>query len=330
MIKDVIERSGRLLTNIQEYIRKIEHWVTSEFAKLNKPVSSIYETIKSSGNEIVLRISAENEVYYFKSVGIAWAFECPLSNYLSVRHPGKTTTIVAVHPTEPWMLMKEVKGNLLRKTKDKKVWQRALQEYAELQVQEVKHAQKLIELGIPDRRIHILKEQIDHHLEDMFQTGLNEEETKTIMEIKPELLEMCEIMDSLIPPSLDHGDLHSANIYEQDGRSVFIDWGDASVTHPFFSTRIFWNSLDELIDNESEWLDMTNEFRPYYLEPWTTFGTMKQLEEMLKVSDQLGCLHRGIGWHLYTLPFQNREEFKNRPAQWLQVLLEYRGLIRNV
>jgi hypothetical protein len=140
------------------------------------------------------------------------------------------------------------------------------------------------------------------------------------------LMEMCDLMEGLIPPSLDHGDLHTANIYDRDGRSVFIDWGDASITHPFFSTRIFWNSLYELIEDDAEWLDMTNEFRPYYLEPWTAFGKMEELEKLLKVSDQLGCLHRGIGWHLYTLPYQDLLEFKKRPAQWLQVLLEYRSL----
>ncbi|WNB93352.1 hypothetical protein [Bacillus sp. NEB1478] len=61
---------------------------------------------------------------------------------------------------------------------------------------------------------------------------------------------------------------------------------------------------------------MTNEFRTYYLEPWTAFGKMEELEKLLKVSGQLGCLHRGIGWHLYTLPFQDFPEFKKRPAQW--------------
>lgn len=327
MIKVVTERSGELLTISHDYIRQIEHWISSELTKINKPFSCTYQTIKSSGTEIVLRISADNAIYYFKSIGKAWAFESPLSAYLSGRHQGKTANVVAIHPSEPWMLLEEITGTLLRQKRDKRVWQRALQEYAELQVQEVKNAQKLIELGVPDRRIHILKEQIDEHLEEMCQTGLSEEETKPIMELKPELMEMCEIMEGLIPPSLDHGDLHSANIYNQEEKSVFIDWGDASVTHPFFSTRIFWNSLDEL-DDESEWLDMTNEFRPYYLEPWTTFGPIEELDEILKVSDQLGCVHRAIGWHLYTLPYQKREEFKKRPAQWLQVLLEHRELIR--
>jgi aminoglycoside phosphotransferase (APT) family kinase protein len=309
-----------------DYIQKIEQWISDEFKKVNKRFTGNYETVKSSELEVVLRLPAENETFYFKSTGKAWAFESPLTAYLSLRQPGKTADIIGVHPTEPWIIMKEIRGTLLRQKRDKKVWQRAIQEYAELQVQEVKHVQELIELGVPDRRIPVLKKQIDQHLEEMCQTGLSEEETKTIIELKPELAEMCDLMEGLIPPSLDHGDLHTANIYGRDGRSVFIDWGDASITHPFFSTRIFWNSLYELIEDDAEWLDMTNEFRPYYLEPWTAFGKMEELEKLLKVSDQLGCLHRGIGWHLYTLPYQDILEFKKRPAQWLQVLLEYRSL----
>ncbi|WNB93351.1 hypothetical protein [Bacillus sp. NEB1478] len=118
--------------------------------------------------------------------------------------------------------MKEISGTLLRQKRDKKVWQRALREYAELQVKEVKHIQELIDLGVPDRRIFVLKKQINQQ-EEMCQTGLSVEETKTIIKLRSELVGMCDLMEGLIPPSLDHGDLHTANIYDREGKSVFID-----------------------------------------------------------------------------------------------------------
>ncbi|WP_421385202.1 aminoglycoside phosphotransferase family protein [Bacillus salacetis] len=305
-------------------IKMAEEWISEIMSYDHHKI----EIIKSADPEFVLKVRTEKESFYFKSIGPAWAFESRLSEHLSKTYSGKTADIIAVHPTKPWMLMREIKGELLRKKRDKRVWQRALQEYAELQVQEVTNIQKLLALGVPDRGISVLKNQIDNHLEEMCKTGLEDEETKIVLALKPELLQLCEEMEGTIPLSLDHGDLHTANIYDTEGKLAFIDWGDASITHPFFSTRIFWNSMYELIDHDEEWLDMTNEFRPFYLEPWTAFASMDELKKLLRLSDQLGCLHRAVGWHLYTLPFQDIEEFKKRPAQWLQVLLEYRSLVK--
>ncbi|THE10369.1 hypothetical protein E1I69_18960 [Bacillus timonensis] len=106
------------------------------------------------------------------------------------------------------------------------------------------------------------------------------------------------------------------------------DWGDASVSHPFFSTRIFWHALDDLIHDETEWLGMVNEFRPFYLEPWTKFASITELDKALRLSDELACVQRALSWHLYLTPYsQNKDENDDRPAQWLRLLLEYRSLV---
>ncbi|MGD6831366.1 hypothetical protein ACQCT5_04350 [Sutcliffiella halmapala] len=99
------------------------------------------------------------------------------------------------------------------------------------------------------------------------------------------------------------------------------------MSHPFFSTRIFWHAIDELLKSESEWLDTVNEFRPYYLEPWTQFAPMHELERILRISDQLASVYRALGWHLHITPHRkNKEDSRKKPAQWLQVLLEHREL----
>ena len=72
---------------------------------------------------------------------------------------------------------------------------------------------------------------------------------------------MCEEMEGGVPYSMDHGDLHSANIPLVNDEIVFFDWGDATGTHPFFSTRIFWNYIDDLVASESEWLQVRLEYR---------------------------------------------------------------------
>lgn len=41
-----------------------------------------------------------------------------------------------------------------------------------------------------------------------------------------------------VPPTLQHDDLHDANVFVSGNRHRFFDWGDASVAHPFISLRV--------------------------------------------------------------------------------------------
>jgi aminoglycoside phosphotransferase (APT) family kinase protein len=133
-------------------------------------------------------------------------------------------------------------------------------------------------------------------------------------------------MGGFIPPSIDHGDLHSNNIHVRDEGMVFFDWGDATVTHPFFSTAVFWNALEELVDSESEWPKMVQQFKPYYLTAWSKYAAREELARMSEISDQLACVYRALSWYLYINPTRKDiSDTYQRPAQWLQILLEKRG-----
>lgn len=305
-----------------------EKWIAGVLEKNKYIINGPLEQVKVSDLSIILRIPIVNGELYFKGTGMAARYEAGLSHHLNMIHKGKSVDIVDINENEGWLLMCELGGGSLRQLRDKHVWQRAINEYAKLQVSEIEYIHTLISLGLPDRRLHVLKDDIEKHLSGMCATGLDEETTGKVMALKPELLQMCEEMEGVVPYSIDHGDLHSANIRLVDNEIVFFDWGDATITHPFFSTRIFWHSIDDIIFSESEWLAMVNEFRPHYLEPWTKFASMHELERLLLLSDQLACVYRALSWYLYITP--NRENvidsFK-KPSQWLQVLLEYRELI---
>ncbi len=286
------------------------------------------EQIKASDFSYVAKHPTNKGDLYFKATGTASRFEAQLSEHLATEYPGKSVAIFATDQSKGWLLMKDIKGTPMRSLKQKGKWQKALQDYAQLQVSEVENVEKLLTFGVPDRRIHVLKKDIKQHLEGMCLTGLDAETTSKVMALQPELLTMCDALEGVLPSSLDHGDLHSANVQLVNGETVFFDWGDASITHPFFSTRVFWHALDELIESEAEWLGMVNEFKPYYLEPWTKFASMPELEKALAISDQLACVQRALSWYLYLTPSrEDQADSYNKPAQWLQLLLEHRELV---
>jgi hypothetical protein len=305
-----------------------ERWIISVVNRNQYFIKGSIEQVKVSDLSIILRVPIVNGVLYFKGTGPASRYESKLSQHLDTIHQGKTVNILDINEKEGWLLMWELGGGSLRQIRDKHVWKTAINEYANLQVTEIYYIDTLISLGLPDRRLHILKNDIEKHLTGMCATGLDEETTVKVMALKPELLKMCDEMEGIVPYSIDHGDLHSANIHLVGDEIVFFDWGDATITHPFFSTRVFWHSLDDLVASESEWLDMVNEFRPHYIEPWTRFAPIHELERLLLLSDQLSCVYRALSWYLYITPSrENVDDSFRKPSQWLQVLLEHRELI---
>ncbi|MFD1737631.1 phosphotransferase [Bacillus salitolerans] len=307
------------------FYQKAEAWIDSEVRQAGLSISGDIQQIKATDYSLVMLVPTIGGNLYFKATGTAARYEASISQYLDKKYPGKSTAILAVNERTGWFLMNDMGGSPLRIVKDKEIWQQAILEYAKFQIDEIKSSHKLIQIGVPDRRISKLKDDINMHLEGMCDTGLSPEQKEKVMKLQPELLEMCDELEALLPIyTLDHGDLHSANIQLVNESYVFLDWGDAVVTHPFFSTRVFWNSIFELVETESEWIAMIDEFRPIYLEPWTEFAPMEKLEKALRMSDQLGCIHRALSWYLHLTPTVEDKSDYNKPSQWLQALLEER------
>ena len=57
-------------------------------------------------------------------------------------------------------------------------------------------------------------------------------------------VELClELAARGIPETIQHDDLHGANIYRRDGRLRILDWGDSCVSHPFRTLYVTFEHL---------------------------------------------------------------------------------------
>lgn len=227
------------MSELLPFDNKAFEWIKHVAKELNLYDMRKLETIKTTDISFIQKCTFQNTTLYFKATGSASEFEPLLTEELFSRNPKQVVEVIASHPDHPWMLMKELKGESLRKTKDKQLWKNCLQEYAHIQVKESRNISRLVDIGVPDRRLTILKDEIELHLLDLCRTGLNKSETKQIMDIKEDLLKMCDSMENVVPYSLDHGDLHSGNIQVVGNDIVFFDWGDAAVSHPLFQYSDF-------------------------------------------------------------------------------------------
>src|SRR5437879_7563183 len=80
--------------------------------------------------------------------------------------------------------------------------------------------------------------------------------------------ELCaELADCDVPETIQHDDLHMNNVYARDGHLRVLDWGDASVSHPFVSLVATFRFLEERnkLAPDDPWF---GRLRDAYLEPW--------------------------------------------------------------
>jgi aminoglycoside phosphotransferase (APT) family kinase protein len=84
----------------------------------------------------------------------------------------------------------------------------------------------------------------------------------------PRFAELCaELAGRGIPETVQHDDLHAANVYERLERLRVLDWGDASISHPFMSLVMTFRFLEQT--NRLPPIDPCYaRLRNAYLEPW--------------------------------------------------------------
>jgi Ser/Thr protein kinase RdoA (MazF antagonist) len=231
----------------------------------------------------VFRAPSNSGGWWFKAVPPYCAQEIPLLQALNHWKVGGTTEVVAADAGLGWMLVRHVKGRSLARDRTLASWESALRQLARIQRQTVERVDDLLALGCLDLRIDGLAAQITSLFAslDALQTGLpgrlTPAEIARAERLAPELMALCAKMQGTpIPPTLVHGDCHAMNILRSYGRSIFFDWGDACVSHPFLDAM-------ELLDSE-DWLPKdrgaVRSLTDHYLSQWTEFADIDTLRTL--------------------------------------------------
>jgi hypothetical protein len=81
---------------------------------------------------------------------------------------------------------------------------------------------------------------------------------------------MCdELAGYGLPETIQHDDFHDGQVFVRDGRYLLLDWGDACVSHPFFTLSVTLEGiLGWGLDDIQGSVDV-RPFRDAYLEPFT-------------------------------------------------------------
>jgi hypothetical protein len=230
-----------------------------------EPVGAI-ETAHERPCATVLRVPAADGVAWFKACAPVQSFEPRLTAELFARWPDRVPEVLGHDEKQPWLLLADAGTPIGAFGNPPEAWLAVLPLYAELQRGEAAHMDEHLGHGVPDLRIATMTRRYEELLQH--ELPLETEEIEQLRDFAPRFAEFCgELAAHDLPETVQHDDLHHAKVYAQGERLRVLDWGDSSISHPFFSlveTFRFLEGINTLPPTDPWFARL----RDAYLKPW--------------------------------------------------------------
>ena len=251
-----------------------------------------------------MRVPTDAGPVWFKANAPVLAHEAAVVSVIAARRPDCVPELLAADLERGWMLMGDG-GLRLREIVERERslsrWLELLPRYAQLQIDLAGHADELVGVGAPDRRLAVLASQYEQLLEDGVE-GLPEGDLRRLRGLTACVREMCDQLASYgLPETIQHDDLHDGQVFVRDGRYLFFDWGDACVSPAFFTMSVTLEGVLAWGLDDVEGSEDVAPYRDAYLEPFTAYATRHELEAAHTMALRLGWLCRALNVHRLAL-----------------------------
>ncbi len=284
-----------------------EDWIRAHV----DPVGAI-ETAHERPWSTVLRVPLADGVTWFKACAPVQAFEPRLTAELFARWPDRLPEVLGHDEERAWLLLADAGTPIRVFGNPPETWLAVMPLCSELQRGEVAHANQQIAHGVPDLRVPTLPARYERFLQG--ELPLKQDEIQRLHKFAPRFAELCtELAAHGVPDTIQHDDLHHANVYSDGKQLRLLDWGDSSVAHPFFSLVVTFRFLEEInkLLPSDPWFAR---LRDAYLEAWGNGH-----EETFALAMRVGKFAHAFAWARQrdALPPEEHPRFD----EWYQVVI---------
>jgi hypothetical protein len=307
-------------------------WAAEQLARRGTAVGGEPEQPHVYPWSTALRLPVDGGAVWLKSVGPGSGHEPALAAALGEWVPDHVLVPLAVHPGRRLMLLPDG-GKTLRGaggSASVEAWEAMLRDYAHLQIALIPYTAEMLAVGVPDARPEVLPDLArdlladDEWLRLGHPGGMTVDTRERITADLGRYAEACErLAGSAVPATLQHDDLHDANVFVGDGRHRFFDWGDAGVSHPFVSLLVTLRVAQRALDVPSGDAALRR-IRDAYLDVWRDHGSRAELREQVDLALMVGPLQRALTWRriLRGVHVDERVEWQDAVPGWAAESLE--------
>jgi hypothetical protein len=277
------------------WLAEAQAWIRGRVEEQGWRVSGEIEQPHIYPWSTAMRVPTDAGVLWFKANTPALRHEAALARLLGKRCTALVPPPVAVDTRRGWLLMHDA-GEQLRvvQARERSLdrWLDVLPAYARLQLDLAGDADSLVALGVPRLTLAGLA---DRYLALVDLVGAE----PRFRAAAPRVAELAEELASYgIPDTLQHDDLHDGQVFVRDGRQLVLDWGDACVSHPFFTLSVTLEGvLSWGLDDVEDSVD-TTPFRDAYLAPFAERYADVDLVTASRAAMRLGWACRAVNGHV--------------------------------
>ncbi|MEV4630210.1 phosphotransferase [Micromonospora sp. NPDC049523] len=278
----------------RDWLAGVHGWIDGRLGELGVTRTGAIEQPHVYPWSTVLRIPTELGPVWFKANAEPLRHEAAVVERIAARRPDAVPPLLAADTTLGWMLMADG-GETLRtvtaRERDLGRWYDVLPLYAGIQLDLAGDVDDLLALGVPDMRLAVLPGAYERLLDEIGAERRYRDASRMVADLCDELAAYA------LPELLQHDDLHDAQVFVRDGRHLVLDWGDACISHPFFTLSVTLEGvLAWGLDDVEQSVD-TAPFRDAYLTPYAERFS-GDLVAAAGVALRLGWVCRAVNGHV--------------------------------
>jgi hypothetical protein len=224
-------------------LARIRDWVRQVLSASGDKLRSEFQQLNAERDFSLVRFETDRGAVWFKAVGEPNTREFDLSVHLANQFPLFTAPILSTEPLWNAWLCPEVPGCRLAQRDDLAAWTMTAGDLATLQAESVEEVDRVLACKAHDVRWPGLRDLIGPFFGRLTEF-MARQTTATppplsaneLRQLEHDLASSLEELEAeCVPDSLGHLDLNPNNLIVLPERTIFLDWAEACVGHPFLT-----------------------------------------------------------------------------------------------
>jgi hypothetical protein len=282
---------------------EFKRWVEEKIRPHGLHLTGKFRQFNASPQFNLLRFETDGPAVWFKAAGPPNQREFPLTLALAHLFPRFVPKLIAVHHQWNGWLAQEALGHTLHESSEMASWETAARDLANLQICSLGRGLHILEAGAYDLRSAVLASRVEPFFQTMGQLMDTQTKTTPAALSADELHSLSvQVRDAIailgeVPTTLGHLDINPGNIVCSPTGSVFLDWAEAFVGHPFMT---FQYLLEHFRRAFGEHDPRETQLVARYCSPWRNFISEDAIRRALEIAPLIAVFSFATGNDLWT------------------------------